>query len=254
MKLISFNVNSINSYMKKNISDQWLKYNPDIISFQELKLTESIHENFPFKLDGYTPYWTVSKNKKGYSGTAILSKVEPINVHYGLLNNLYDDEGRAVTLEFDNFYIINLYVPNSGDGLKRLDYRMKFEQDLRSYLKNLMNNKPVIVNGDLNCAHEEIDLKNPATNHHSAGFTDEERAEFTKLLNIGLIDSFRELNPNGVKYSYWSYFFHARDTNAGWRLDYFLVDRRIFDKVNNSEILNEVYGSDHCPILLTIDL
>lgn len=254
MKLLSFNVNSIKSYLSKNLLEQWSNLNPDLIAFQELKLTESSHENFPFDYKNYYKYWTVSKVKKGYAGTAILSKKEPISVHYGLLDNKYDDEGRAITLEFESFYFVCLYVPNSGEGLKRLEFRMTFEDDLRDYLTTLMLKKPIIVCGDLNVAHSEIDLKNPNSNHHSAGFTDQEREKFEKLLSIGLKDSFREIHPNEKKYSYWSYLRNARATNAGWRIDYFLVDKSIFDKVSDSQILNDVFGSDHCPILLDINI
>lgn len=254
MKLLSFNVNSIKAYLAKDKVSEWLGHNPDIIGIEELKLTEKEHKDFPFPLEGYTPYWTVSKVKKGYSGVGVLTKVEPLSVHYGLIDGKYDDEGRAVTLEFDNFYFVCLYVPNSGEELKRLDFRMGFEKDLREYLSILMKNKPVIVTGDLNVAHNEIDLKNPSSNHHSAGFTDEERAEFNKLLSIGLVDTFRALHPTEKKYSYWSYFRNARATNAGWRIDYMLVSESVFSKVKSSEILNDCFGSDHCPVLLDIDL
>lgn len=254
MKMLSFNVNSIKSYLSKNLQDQWLKLDCDLIAFQELKLTEKEHKDFPLQLNGYNCYWTVSKVKKGYAGTAVLSKQKPISVSYGLQNGKYDDEGRVTILEFENFYFLSLYVPNSGEQLKRLDFRMTFEDDLKEYLNSLMIKKPIIVCGDLNVAHNEIDLKNPSSNHHSAGFTDQEREKFSSLLDIGLKDSFRELHPDEKKYSYWSYLRNARATNAGWRIDYFLVDNRLFSKVKESEILNDVYGSDHCPVLLSIDL
>lgn len=254
MKLLSFNVNSINAYLKKDLLSQWFKDDLDLIGFEELKMTENEHKNFPFVPDGYTPYWTVSKVKKGYSGTAILTKKEPLSVHYGLLDGKYDEEGRAVTLEFDKFYFVVLYVPNSGEELKRLDFRMQFEKDLRDYLSTLMVKKGVIVTGDLNVAHNEIDLKNPSSNHHSAGFTDEERREFSTLLDTGFIDTFRYLHPEEKKYSYWSYFRNARKTNAGWRLDYMLVTKDLINKVKASDLLNDVYGSDHCPCYLEIDL
>ena len=254
MKIMSFNVNSINAYLKKGLVDQIERYNPDILGIQELKMTETSHTDFPYTREGYTPYWTVSKVKKGYAGTACLTRISPLNVHYGLIDGKYDDEGRATTLEFEKFYLVVLYVPNSGEMLKRLDYRMVFEDDLRAYLKELMKNKPVIVTGDLNVAHEEIDLKNPSSNHHSAGFTDEEREKFTELLSIGLVDTFRTLHPDEKKYSYWSYLRNARKNNAGWRIDYFLVSKELFPLVKSSEILNDVYGSDHCPVLLDIDL
>ena len=254
MRLVSFNVNSINAYLKKNLVDQLMQYDPDLLGIEELKLSEKEHKDFPFVPEGYTPYWTVSKAKKGYAGTAILTKRKPLSVHYGLLEDKYDDEGRATTLEFDDFYYVNLYTPNSGEELKRLPYRMVFEDDLRDYLKTLMARKGVIVSGDLNVANEPIDLKNPSSNHHSAGFTDEEREKFKKLLSLGFKDTFRELHPEERKYSYWSYFRKARATNAGWRIDYFLASENLFDKVRKAEILNDVYGSDHCPVLLDIDL
>lgn len=254
MTFLSFNVNSIKAYLGKDLLSQWLPLSPDFISIEELKLSEKEHKDFPFVIEGYTPYWTVSKVKKGYSGTAILTKREPLSVHYGLIDGKYDEEGRATTLEFENFYYVTLYVPNSGEELKRLDFRMQFEKDLREYLTILKSKKPVIVTGDLNVAHNEIDLKNPGTNHHSAGFTDEERREFSKLLDLGFVDTFRKLHPEEKKYSYWSYFRNARKTNAGWRLDYMLVTEDIFPLVKRSEILNDVFGSDHCPVLLDIDL
>ena len=254
MTFLSFNVNSIKAYLGKDLLSQWLPLSPDFISIEELKLSEKEHKDFPFVIEGYTPYWTVSKVKKGYSGTAILTKRKPLSVHYGLIDGKYDEEGRATTLEFENFYYVTLYVPNSGEELKRLDFRMQFEKDLREYLTLLKNKKPVIVTGDLNVAHNEIDLKNPSTNHHSAGFTDEERREFSKLLDLGFVDTFRKLHPEEKKYSYWSYFRNARKTNAGWRLDYMLVTEDIFPLVKRSEILNDVFGSDHCPDLLDIDL
>ena len=254
MTFLSFNVNSIKAYLGKDLLSQWLPLSPDFISIEELKLSEKEHKDFPFVIEGYTPYWTVSKVKKGYSGTAILTKREPLSVHYGLIDGKYDEEGRATTLEFENFYYVTLYVPNSGEELKRLDFRMQFEKDLREYLTLLKSKKPVIVTGDLNVAHNEIDLKNPSTNHHSAGFTDEERREFSKLLDLGFVDTFRKLHPEERKYSYWSYFRNARKTNAGWRLDYMLVTEDIFPLVKRSEILNDVFGSDHCPVLLDIDL
>lgn len=254
MTFLSFNVNSIKAYLGKDLLSQWLPLSPDFISIEELKLSEKEHKDFPFVIEGYTPYWTVSKVKKGYSGTAILTKRKPLSVHYGLIDGKYDEEGRATTLEFENFYYVTLYVPNSGEELKRLDFRMQFEKELREYLTLLKNKKPVIVTGDLNVAHNEIDLKNPSTNHHSAGFTDEERREFSKLLDLGFVDTFRKLHPEEKKYSYWSYFRNARKTNAGWRLDYMLVTEDIFPLVKRSEILNDVFGSDHCPVLLDIDL
>ena len=254
MKLLSFNVNSLRAYISKDLLNQWFSLDLDIIAIEETKLSDDNLESFPLKLDGYNVYLTNSKIKKGYSGTAVLSKIKPISVHYGLLNHKYDDEGRAITLEFNNFYFICLYVPNSGEELKRLDFRMTFEKDLRDYISSLKQKKNVIITGDLNVAHNEIDLKHPESNHHSSGFTDEERDAFSKLLNLGLVDTFRHLHPDEKKYSYWSYKRNARVTNAGWRIDYMLVNNEIIDLVNQSEILNDVYGSDHCPVLLDINL
>lgn len=260
MRLMSFNMNSIRAYLKKDLCDEWIKYNPDILGIEELKLSETSHDNFPLNLESYDPYWTVSKVKKGYAGTAILTKINPISIQYGLKDGKYDDEGRVIIAEYDKFYFVELYVPNSGENPsknekpKRLPYRMVFEDDLRNELIELKKKKPVIITGDLNVAHNEIDLKHPETNHLSAGFTDEERSAFSKLLDCGFIDTFRYLHPNEEKYSYWSYRFHARENNAGWRLDYFLVSEDIKDLVKSSEILNDVHGSDHCPVLLDIDL
>lgn len=254
MKLLSFNVNSIRAYLTKELTTQWLDYSPDIVAIEETKLSDPSIDNFPLKLNNYSTFLTISKIKKGYSGTAVLTKIKPINVFYGLDENKYDDEGRVITLEFDKFYFLCIYVPNSGEELKRLKFRMQFESDLRKFVSNLMKKKEVIITGDLNVAHNEIDLKNPDSNHFSAGFTDEERGEFTKLLSLGFIDTFRELHPEEKKYSYWSYRMNARKTNAGWRIDYFLVTKDLFKFVKKSEILNDVYGSDHCPVLLDIDL
>lgn len=254
MKFLSFNVNSLRAYLSKDLLSQW--YNPDIdiIAIEETKLSDSDIEKFPLKLENYNTYFTISKIKKGYSGTAVLSKEKPLNVFYGLDNNKYDDEGRVITLEFDRYYFICLYVPNSGEELKRLNFRLEFESDLRNYVSKLLKKKEVIITGDLNVAHNEIDLKNPDSNHFSAGFTDEERNEFSKLLNLGFIDTFRYLHPEEKKYSYWSYRMNARKTNAGWRIDYFLVSNNLKDKIKQSEILNDVFGSDHCPVLLELDI
>ena len=254
MKFLSFNVNSINAYLKKDLLHEWISESPDLIGFEELKMSETTHENFPLSLDGYTPYWTVSKVKKGYSGTAILTKIKPLNVHYGLLDGKYDEEGRATTLEFDDFYFVTLYTPNSGEELKRLSFRMQFEEDLRAYLSQLKAKKSVIVTGDLNVAHNEIDLKNPKTNRKNAGFTDEERGKFTNLLNAGFIDTFRYFYPDaeGI-YSWWSYRFSARKKNAGWRIDYFCVSESLKDRIKDAKILTEIMGSDHCPVELDFE-
>ena len=254
MKFLSFNVNSLRAYLSKDLLSQWYKPDIDIIAIEETKLSDSDIEKFPLKLENYNTYFTISKIKKGYSGTAVLSKEKPINVFYGLYDNKYDDEGRVITLEFDRYYFICLYVPNSGEELKRLNFRLEFESDLRNYVSKLLKKKEVIITGDLNVAHNEIDLKNPDSNHFSAGFTDEERNEFSKLLNLGFIDTFRYLHPEEKKYSYWSYRMNARKTNAGWRIDYFLVSNNLKDKIKQSEILNDVFGSDHCPVLLELNI
>lgn len=260
MRLMSFNMNSIRAYLKKDLLSQWTGYDPDILGIEELKMSETSHDSFPLSLPSMTPYWTVSKVKKGYAGTAVMTKIKPLQIFYGLDDGKYDDEGRVIIMEFEKFYFVELYVPNSGENPskgekpKRLPYRLVFEEDLRKKLVELKQKKPVILTGDLNVAHNEIDLKHPETNHLSAGFTDEERDAFSKLLDLGFVDTFRYLHPDEVRYSYWSYRFYAREKNAGWRLDYFLVSEDIIDKVKKSEILNDVFGSDHCPVLLDIDL
>ena len=254
MKIISFNVNGIRAILKKDFENDFKKLNADIFSLNETKLNDDIHKEFPFKPDGYEVYFTNSIVKKGYSGVAILTKIHPLSVHYGLIDGKYDDEGRAVTLEFNNFYYVACYVPNSGDELKRLDFRIEFENNLRRYLADLKQKKHVIYAGDLNVAHQEIDLKNPSTNHNNAGFTDQERNEFTKLLEQGFIDTYRYLNPDKVEYSWWSYRYRARENNAGWRIDYFLIDEGFKDKLISSQILTDIKGSDHCPILLELNV
>ena len=254
MKFISFNVNGIRAILKKSFKDDFDKLNADIFAIQETKYTEDLHLDFPFMPEGYNVYWTNSKEKKGYSGVAVFSRIKPISIHYGLDDGKYDEEGRVITLEFNNFYFVACYVPNSGEGLVRLDFRMTFEEDLKAYLKKIDAIKPVIYCGDLNVAHEEIDIKNPKTNTMNAGFTKEEREKMTELLSCGFVDSFRELHKETVKYSWWSYMFNSRTRNAGWRIDYFLVSKRIFDKVKNAEIHNEIMGSDHCPVELDVDL
>ncbi len=254
MKFISFNVNGIRAILKKSFVDDFNKLNADIFAIQETKYTEDLHLDFPFMPNGYYVYWTNSKDKKGYSGVAVFTKIKPLLVHYGLENEKYDNEGRVITLEFKDFYFVACYVPNSGDGLVRLDFRMSFENDLKEYLIKLDNKKPVVYCGDLNVAHEEIDIKNPKTNTMNAGFTKDEREKMTELLSSGFIDTFRQLHKDEVKYSWWSYMFNSRARNAGWRIDYFLVSERIGDKVKIADIHNEILGSDHCPIELDIDL
>ena len=254
MKLISFNVNGIRAILKKNFVDDFFALNADIFSINESKFSETEHLNFPFEPEGYYTYWTNSKVRKGYSGVAVFTKLKPLSVHYGLHENKYDDEGRVITLEFENFYYVACYVPNAGDGLKRLDFRMEFENDLVNYLKELDKNKPVIYAGDLNVAHKEIDLKNPKANEHNPGYTIEERTAFSNLLDNGFVDSYRYLYPDTIKYSWWSYRFNARANNAGWRIDYFIVSERIKELINDAKIHNDIYGSDHCPVELDINI
>lgn len=254
MKFVSFNVNGIRAILQKDFIKDFHKLDADIFVLEESKYSEDFHLDFPFMPEGYHTYWTVSKLRKGYSGVTIYSKKEPLNVTYGLKNEKYDEEGRVITLEFENYYFVGAYVPNAGDGLKRLDFRMQYEDDLLEYIKELDAKKPVIYTGDLNVAHNEIDLKNPQSNRKNPGFTDEEREKFTRLLANGFKDTFRELYPDTVKYSWWSYRFNARATNSGWRIDYFIVSDRIMNKVKDSIIHNEIFGSDHCPVELDIDI
>lgn len=247
MRFVSFNVNGIRAIVKKNFNEDFTSLDADLFFLEETKLSD---DKFPVSFPGYDLYFTNSKVKKGYSGVAVFTRKKPLSVHYGLTNGEYDEEGRVITLEYPSFYFVGAYVPNSGEELKRLPFRMEFEEHLLKYLKMLDSKKPVIYTGDLNVAHEEIDLKNPSTNHHSAGFTDEERQKMTILLNNGFIDTFRYFHPAEVKYSWWSYRFHAREKGIGWRIDYFIVSERYISQVTKSEILNDIYGSDHCPVLL----
>lgn len=247
MRFVSFNVNGIRAIVKKNFNEDFTSLDADLFFLEETKLSD---DKFPVSFPGYDLYFTNSKVKKGYSGVAVFTRKKPLSVHYGLTNGEYDEEGRVITLEYPSFYFVGAYVPNSGEELKRLPFRMEFEEHLLKYLKMLDSKKPVIYTGDLNVAHEEIDLKNPSTNHHSAGFTDEERQKMTILLNNGFIDTFRHFHPAEVKYSWWSYRFHAREKGIGWRIDYFIVSERYINQVTKSEILNDIYGSDHCPVLL----
>lgn len=249
MKLISWNVNGLRACIKKGFMDFLQASDPDIICLQETKMHEGQEE---ILTPGYHQYWC-SADKKGYSGTLMLTKQEPISVSYGLGIDIHDHEGRAITAEFDDFYLVNFYVPNSQNELKRLDYRMQWEDDVRAYLKKLEERKPVIVCGDLNVAATEIDLKNPKTNRKNAGFSDEERGKFAELLAAGFTDTFRYFYPDleGV-YSWWSYRFNARKNNAGWRIDYFLVSKALENILVDAEILTDVMGSDHCPVTLEI--
>lgn len=249
MKFISFNVNGIRACKTHGFDEFFKEANADFFCIQETKIQEG---QINLDIDGYYRYMS-SAIKKGYSGTLVYTKHKPLNVIYGI-DGLYNDEGRIITLEYENFYLVNVYVPNSQDELKRLDYRMEFEDNFRNYLIKLKNNKEVILCGDLNCAHEEIDIKNPKTNLRNAGFTIEERTKMNELLESGFIDTFRYLYPDIIKYSWWSYRFHAREKNAGWRIDYFIVSQNLQDKIIDSLILNDIYGSDHCPICLEINV
>ena len=250
MKLISWNVNGIRAAMKKGFLDFAAEADPDILCLQETKMQEGQAE---VPLEGYHQYWC-SADKKGYSGTAVFTKQEPLSVTRGIGIDVHDHEGRVITCEYPDFYLVNVYVPNAQNELKRLDYRMQWENDFRDYLKSLEETKPVVTCGDFNVAHEEIDLKNPKTNRGNAGFSDEERAKMTALLDAGFIDTWRYFYPDleGV-YSWWSYRFRARDNNAGWRIDYFLVSDVLKDRLQGAGILCDVYGSDHCPVSLDID-
>lgn len=250
MKLFSWNVNGLRACMNKGFADFLAEYAPDIICLQETKMQR---EQADFVFPGYEEFWN-SAEKKGYSGTAIFTKQSPLNVTYGLGIAEHDKEGRVITAEFADFYLVTVYTPNSQRGLARLDYRMQWEVVFREYLERLDAQKPVIVCGDLNVAAEEIDLKNPKTNRTNAGFSDEERAKFRELKAAGFVDTFRYLHPEEVKYSWWSYMFKAREKNAGWRIDYFLVSERIKDKVQTAAIHNEVFGSDHCPVSIEVEV
>ena len=251
MKLASWNVNGLRSCLTKGFLEYVNEEQPDILCLQETKLQP---EQAVFDLEGYHRYFH-SADKKGYSGTAVLTRPEPLSVCYDFGGDEYRHEGRVITAEYPDFYLVCCYTPNSQDGLKRLPYRMQWEDALRAYLLSLDAVKPVVYCGDLNVAHAEIDLKNPKTNRQNPGFSDEERAKMTQLLSSGFVDSFRYLRPDATgAYSWWSYRFHAREKNAGWRIDYFIVSNRIADKVTAAEIHNEVFGSDHCPVELVIDL
>lgn len=250
MKFISWNVNGLRACLKKNFMEFFDTVDCDCFCVQETKMHPSQAEVI---LPGYYKYWN-SAERKGYSGTAIFTKNYPVSVSYGIDIDEHDHEGRVITLEWDKFYLVNVYTPNSKDSLSRLDYRMLWENDFRDYLISLDKLKPVIVCGDMNVAHEEIDLKNPKTNRKSAGFTDEERGKMSELLNSGFTDTFRELHPDLVKYSWWSYRANARKNNSGWRIDYFLVSDRIKSFVRAATIHDEILGSDHCPVGLDIDI
>ena len=249
MRYISWNVNGIRACVNKGFKESFDKLDADIFAIQESKMQK---DQLSLELDGYYQYWNYAK-KKGYSGTAVFTRKEPLNVIYGMGIEEHDQEGRMITLEFEDFYFICVYVPNSQEGLKRLDYRMKWEDDFRSYILELDKKKPVIVCGDMNVAHKEIDLKNPSSNHKNPGFTDDEREKMGILLDSGFVDSFRYKYPDKTEaYSWWSYRFNSRARNAGWRIDYFLVSEKLKDKIVDASIHSDVMGSDHCPIELEI--
>lgn len=251
MNLISWNVNGLRACLTHGFAESFAALDADIFSVQETKMQPGQADFAP---EGYTEY-TYSAEKKGYSGTACWCKTAPLAVTTGIGLEQHDHEGRVLTLEYPGFYLVNCYTPNSQDGLKRLDYRMEWEDDLREYLMSLDRSKPVIYCGDLNVAHQEIDLKNPKTNRNNAGFSDQEREKMTALLSSGFTDSFRHLYPDATGvYSWWSYRFNARKNNAGWRIDYFIVSDRLRDKIRRAEILTDVEGSDHCPVLLEVDI
>jgi exodeoxyribonuclease III len=248
MKLISWNVNGIRACINKGFKEFFQKANSDIFCIQETKCQK---DQIELEFEGYKSYWN-SAEKKGYSGTAIFTKKEPIDVKYGIEIEKHDKEGRVITLEYEKFYIVNIYTPNSKRELERLDYRQEWEDEIRKYLLKLNQSKPVIMCGDLNVAHEEIDLKNPKTNKGNAGFTNEEREKMTELLNAGFIDSYRYLYPEKIEYSWWSYMGHAREKNVGWRIDYFIVSNDFRENIKDATIYTEILGSDHCPVGLEI--
>lgn len=248
MKFISWNVNGLRACVRKDFEASFHHLDADFFCLQETKMQAG---QLDLQFEGYQSYWNYA-DKKGYSGTAIYTKHTPLNVTYGLGIDEHDHEGRVITLEMEDFFLITVYVPNSQDELRRLDYRMQWEDDFRAYVKQLDVIKPVIICGDLNVAHEEIDLKNPKTNRRNAGFTDEEREKMTILLNNGFVDTFRHLYPEQVTYSWWSYRFRAREKNAGWRIDYFLISERLKERLVDAKIHTEILGSDHCPVELEL--
>ena len=251
LKLISWNVNGIRACCDKGFREEFERLDADFFCLQETKMQAG---QLDLQFEGYQSYWNYAE-KKGYSGTAIFTRHQPLSVAYGIGVDEHDHEGRVITLEMENFYLITVYVPNSQDGLKRLDYRMTWEDDFLAYLKKLEEKKPVVVCGDLNVAHQEIDLKNPKSNRKNAGFTDEERAKFTQWLNAGFTDTFRYFYPEQKEiYSWWSYRFKAREKNAGWRIDYFVVSSRLAEKITEAAIHPHIMGSDHCPVELQLDL
>lgn len=251
MKFISWNVNGLRACVGHNFKESFEALDADFFCLQETKMQAG---QLDIEFEGYRSYWNYAE-KKGYSGTAIFTRHEPLNVSYGIGVEEHDHEGRVITLEMPSFYLVTCYTPNSQDGLRRLDYRMEWEDAFRAYLLNLDAKKPVIVCGDLNVAHQEIDLKNPKTNRKNAGFTDEEREKMTTLLSSGFTDSFRHLHPDTTDvYSWWSYRFHAREKNTGWRIDYFITSNRLAEKITDANIHTTVLGSDHCPVELVLDI
>lgn len=248
MKLVSWNVNGLRACVGKGFEDSFKALDADVFCLQETKMQEG---QLDLQFPGYESYWNYA-DKKGYSGTAIYTRVKPLSVTMDMGIDQHDHEGRVIAAEYEKFYLVCVYVPNSQDELKRLDYRMQWEDDFRAYVTALAEKKSVVICGDLNVAHEEIDLKNPSSNRRNAGFTDEERGKFNELLSAGFIDSWRMLNPDTVKYSWWSYRFQARQRNAGWRIDYFLVSDSLMNSVTGAEIHNEILGSDHCPVELDL--
>ena len=251
MKLISWNVNGLRACLKKGFAEAFAGLDADAFCIQETKMQPGQAD---FEPEGYTEY-IYSAEKKGYSGTAVWTKAQPLSVNYGIGVEEHSHEGRAITLEYPGFYLVNVYVPNAQEGLARIDYRMRWEDDLRAYLLGLDAKKPVVLCGDMNVAHKEIDLKNPGPNRGAAGFSDQERGKMTELLAAGFTDTFRYLHPDATgAYSWWSMRFRARERNAGWRIDYFIVSNRVADRIREASILPDIYGSDHCPVLLDIDL
>ena len=250
MRLVTWNVNGLRACLGKGFLDFFQRVDADVVCLQETKLQP---DQIALELPGYRLFWN-SAEKKGYSGTAVFTRVEPLSVTCGIGLDAHDHEGRVITAEFDGFFLVCCYTPNAQNELARIDYRMQWEDDLREYLLTLDREKPVIYCGDLNVAHQEMDLKNPKTNRQNPGFSDEERAKMTRLLESGFADTFRTLHPEEITYSWWSYRFHAREKNAGWRIDYFIVSRRLLPCVTDAAIRTEVYGSDHCPVVLQLDI
>ncbi len=250
MKFISWNVNGLRAVAGKGFPEIFKGFDADFVCLQETKLQGG---QIDMEFEGYRSYWNYAA-KKGYSGTVIYTRLDPVGVSYGMDSEEHDQEGRVITLEMPDFYLVNVYTPNSQDGLRRLDYRMKWEDHFRGYVCGLAGKKGVVICGDMNVAHEEIDLKNPSTNHLNAGFSDQERAKMSELLAAGFHDSWREQHPDEAKYSWWSYRMRARERNAGWRIDYFLVSDNLRDRITGTDIHNEIYGSDHCPVELDLAL